>query len=81
LTNGSPYQLLQHDGKIELTLPPQHVNVVAAQLDGALAAASSPLRVFETHLGQLFQVGERRKSCFCPSAKNLAAISRRDVLI
>ena len=31
--------LLEQDGKIELTLPPQHVDVVAAQLDDALAAA------------------------------------------
>jgi YD repeat-containing protein len=31
--------LLEQDGKIEITLPPQHVDVVAAQLDDALAAA------------------------------------------
>jgi YD repeat-containing protein len=31
--------LLEQDGKIEITLPPQHIDVVAAQLDDALAAA------------------------------------------
>jgi uncharacterized protein YuzE len=35
----SPRRLLDHEGKVEITLPPQHVDVDATKLDAALAAA------------------------------------------
>lgn len=35
----SPRHFLDRDGKIELTLPPQHLDVDATQLNGVLAAA------------------------------------------
>jgi uncharacterized protein YuzE len=34
-----PRLLLERDGKIEITLPPQHVDLDATQLDDVLAAA------------------------------------------
>lgn len=39
ITLVSPRWLLEHDGKIEITLPAQHVDLAATQLDDVLAAA------------------------------------------
>ena len=39
ITIVNPRWLLDHDGKIEITLPPRRVDVNAAQLSGAFIAA------------------------------------------
>lgn len=39
ITIVSPRHFLDRDGKVEITLPPRHVDVDATQLDDALAAA------------------------------------------
>lgn len=39
ITIVNPRWLLDHEGKIEITLPPKHVDLDASQLDDVLAAA------------------------------------------